>query len=87
MWFQFRTYWSLRNFHSCTNTSWPLVGPITMKACMKSFQIHSPQKMITVIVQGVSSGKTIRQNVLTCPQPSMAAASSNSRGIVAMNAL
>jgi hypothetical protein len=51
----------------------------------KSFQIHTPRKIVTLAVAGRKSGNTIFQKISKRLVPSIAAASSSSRGIWRMN--
>lgn len=56
--------------------------PTNRYGSMKSFQIHITSKIMMVMVTGLISGNTIRQNTRNGPQPSINAASSRSLGTV-----
>ena len=57
--------------------------PVKMRAYKNSFQEYRRQKIAVVASPGADKGSVIRQSTPTLPQPSMIAACSSSRGIVA----
>ena len=59
---------------------------MSVSATMYSFQAAMKAKITAVTMAGSESGSTTRASVRSRPQPSTAAASSISRGIVAKNA-
>ena len=77
-------YW-LEKFCTPSGRVCRLTSPRTSSGRRNAFQLATNARMPTVTTAGRDSGSTIRQRKPSRPAPSMAAASSSSRGMADRN--